>query len=333
MKNILKLFIILSLFQSCHKDDEFINNKPKILFQKNLPNELDNYSHFSNPILYNDFLIITSSDYQNNKSTFFKLDKNGNFIDKWNVDNDHLLGNYKHQDEIYIYENQLIYNSKYFGVIDEKIVSINLENMETNWEVSSANYRSGLIGLKNSIYLNKYITNGFEIYRLNLDNQNIELVYQITNGSYGTFVLPHNPCIYNIDANSIGVLITTSTNYNYSLINYNISNQQLIWQIDIPEFNNAESGPSNVQLSNNRIIITSNDIISIRDLDNGDYKWSKSRMSSFVVDRPVIGDDVITDSTDKMFCYDINDGTILWTREHKQDGVWVGENEGRVIYN
>jgi len=330
---IILLFIIL-IFQSCNKDDDFINGQPDIIFEKSLPHELNNYSNFSNPIIFNDYLIITSSDYQNNKSTFFKLDKKGNYIDKWNVNNDHLLGNYLHHNEIYLYNNQLVYNSKYYGVEDEKIISINIDNMETNWEISSANYRSGLFGLDNYIFLNKYITNGYEIYKVNLDNQNIELEYQVTNGTYGLFVLPHEPCIYKIDDTDIGVLITTSTNDSYSLINYNISTQQLIWQVDISEFNNVdESGPTNVQLFENRIIITSNNYISVRNFANGDYKWSRIRMSSYVVDRPVIGSDVIIDSTDRMFCYDIDNGTVLWIREHKQDGVWVGKNEGRIIYD
>ncbi len=334
MKKSLSLILIILLFHSCSEDDDFINGQPKIIFEKHLPNEMENYSHFSNPILYDNYLIVTSSNYQDNKSTFFKLDKNGDFIDKWNVDNDHLLGNYLHSNEIYLYGSQLIYNSKYFGVNDKKIISINLDNMETNWEISSADYRSGLFGLNNNVFLNKYIPNGYEIYKLNLDNQDIELVYQITNGSYGLFVLPHNPCIYEIDNNNIGVIITTSNNDSYSLINYNISNQQIIWTINIPEFNYVdESGPTNVQLLDNRIIISSNNYISVRNLNKGDYRWSKARMSSYVVDKPVIGEGVITDSTDKLFCYDIDNGTIIWSREHKQDGVWVGENKGRVIYN
>jgi outer membrane protein assembly factor BamB len=333
MKKYLYLTVIILLTYSCNKDDDFVNGKPKIIFEKRLPNEMQNYTNFSNPILYDNYLIITSSDYQNNKSTFFKLDKNGNFIDKWNVDNDHLLGNYLHHNEIYLYRNQLIYNSKYFGVSDEKIISINLDNMETNWEISSASYRSGLKGLDNKIYLNKYISNGYEIYEVNLDNQNIELVYQVTNGSYGLFVLPHEPCVYKIDNNNVGVLITSSNNSSYTLINYNISTQQVIWKVDIPEFNNVDvSGPTEVQLINEKIVITSNNYISIRNFDNGDYKWSKFRMSSYVVDKPIIGEGVITDSTDKLFCYNINNGTIIWSRE-QQDGIWVGKNEGKVIYN
>lgn len=334
MKKYLYLTVIILLTYSCNKDDDFINGQPEIIFEKYLPNEMDNYSHFSNPILYDNYLIVTSSNYQDNKSTFFKLDKNGNFIDKWNVDNDHLLGNYLHHNEIYLYDNQLIYNSKYFGVNVDKIVSINLDNMETNWEIPSSSYRSGLKGLDNKIYLNKYISNGYEIYEVNLDNQNVELIYQVTNGSYGLFVLPHEPCVYKIDNNNIGVLITSSNNSSYTLINYNISTQQVIWEVDISEFNNVdESAPTEVQLINEKIVITSNNYISVRNLDNGNYKWSKFRMSSYVVDKPVISDGVITDSTDKLFCYNIDNGTIIWSREHKQDSVWVGKNEGRVIYN
>jgi|TARA_B110001469_G_C9600467_1_gene298353 hypothetical protein len=341
MKKYFYITVILLLTYSCNKDDDFINERPDIEFGKHLPNEMDNYSHFSNPVLYDNYLIVASSNYQDNKSTFFKLDRNGNFIDKWNVDNDHLLGNYLHHNEIYLYGNQLIYNSKYYGVNDEKIVSINLDNMETNWEISSTSHRSGLKGLGNKIYLNKYISNGNEIYELNLNNQNIDLIYQVSNGSYGLFTLPHEPSVYKIDNNNVGVLITSSNNDSYTLINYNITSQEVIWEVNLTEFNfyannneyPSEAAPAEVQISENNIVINSNSYISVRNLENGNLKWTKIRNVSYNVDTPNIGNGVITDSTDKLFCYDMDNGSIIWTREHKQDGVWVGKNEGKVIYN
>ena len=330
MNNIFFLIGFFMLAYTCKREGKQ-NDQPDIIFEKKLPHEMDNYSHFRNPIVYNNFLIVTNTNTRENKSTFFKLDKNGNFLDKWNVDNNHALGNYLFHNEIYFYNNHLIYNSKYFGVRDQKIICVDLNNMETSWQFSSTAFRSGLIGLENKIYLLKDYTNSYEVYEINLDNKNINFVYQSTLGSYGSFTFLIKPTIYKIDVNNLGILTTSSSNNSYTLINYNITTQELIWEIDLPEFNYL-SGPTNVQLKNEKIIITSNDKISVRNLANGELKWSKPRSSSFVVDRPVIGDEVIIDSTDKLFCYDIENGGLIWTREDQEDGVMVGTNENKIIY-
>ena len=341
MKKYFYLVVTILLIYSCNKDDDFINGQPEIIFEKYFPSEMDNYSHFSNPILYDNYLIVTSSNYQDNKSTFFKLDINGNFIDKWNVDNNHLLGNYLHNNEIYLYGNQLIYNSKYFGVNDEKIVSVNLDNMETNWEVSSESYRSGLFGLKNKIYLTKYVSTGLDFYNIDINTQTIELVCQVAPVSYGTFVEAQKPYYYELNNGDVGILVTTSDTTGFLLNNYNISSQQMIWQISLTEFNlyanndeyPAEATPIEVQKKDNYIVINSNSYISVRELNNGNLKWKRARNVSFNVEIPNVGNGVITDSTDKLFCYNLESGSLNWSREHKQDGVWIGENEGRIIYN
>lgn len=335
MKKIFFIVIVLIAI-SCDKNEYDIGGAPEILFKKSLPKELNGYD-VSNPIVYDEYLIIPAgSDYENN-ATYFKLSKNGDFVGKWNVNTNHCIQLY----ETYIYKNQLVYNSYYFGVPDNKIVSIDLDNMTTNWEINSISSRSGLFGLKDKIYITQYVTSGLNFFEINLNTLETNLVYHVKPVEYGAFVEVQQPFYYEIDANNIGILVASSDDSGFILLNFNITTQQLIWKISLAEFNYFieqdvthlyASAPKEVQLNNEYIIINSNSHISVRRLTDGSSIWYRDRNIDQNQDMPVTGEGVITDSTKKLYCYNISDGVVIWTREDKQDGIWTGFNEGSIIY-
>ncbi len=329
--------ICLLLTVSCAKDEEPAGDEPTIFIEKFLPEEMRDYSPFLNPIVYNDILIVVAGDFTENMASLFKLNKDGEFLEKWDIDTHHYLHGYVY----YFYENQLIYNSRYFAIQENKIVSVNLDNMTTNWELDFETSRSGLFGLRDKIYTVKYVSGGLEFYQIDLNTQDIILVHKESPVQYGQLVEAQVPYYYEIDNNNVGILVTSSDSSGFILNNFNITTQQMIWSISLNEFNEYleedeteiyASAPTEVQLHDGYIVVNSNSHISVRKLSNGDYIWSKDRMISHNVDMPVVGEGVIIDSTDKLFCYNIEDGSIRWKRLDKEDGIWVGRNDKKIIY-
>jgi outer membrane protein assembly factor BamB len=321
----LTLLILVTLIGiGCEK--EGLDKKPNILLRVPLPDEMQGRWHISSPIVFEEYLIVSGRDPITLAATFFKLNNTDgtlhsvwNEVTIWGID----------IDRKYLWDDKLYFNNR-----REQIIAIDLHTMKTLWRVPANTSRDGFFPLKDKIYITRYLPSGVNYYSIDLVTQEEAFAYSIPPIETGIFAFASNPCFYEINASEVGILVTTKTEEGFVLLNFNITQQQPIWQTVLHEFNtHAQSSPIDVQLINDDILVNSLDYMSHRKLDKGTRIWQLNRQASQNIEEPVINEELIVSATDKLFCYDMKYGNILWTREDGQDGIAWGSGAQMLIYD
>lgn len=317
MRNLIIVLVFLTL--SCRKED--YSQKPEIIWEKEFPSFVPTGNWKSSPVIFEDYLIVAIGDPSSLEATLYKFSKkDGSYIAKWEETINEILGCSFYIGNKYLYKNLLISKKEC-----DKVVAINLNSMKTEWEIDSYDSQSNIYPLNEKVYTVEYSQNGLNIYEIDIEKKEKKFIYLVPPIEYGVFVEVQKPHFYK-DSSSTRLVITTQKESEFILVNYNITNSEIAWEVKMNEYNNKEATPADISSTNNLIIVSSNDYISCRSKINGDYIWSKDRDISYNVEEPLVTEERTISATNKLYCYDNSNGQIIWTRNDKQDGIGWGSS-------
>lgn len=317
MRYLVIIFVFLTL--SCRKEDD--NPKPEIVWEKEFPSIIPTGNWKSSPIIFEDYLIVAIGDPSTLKASLYKFSKtDGSYISKWDETINEITGCSFYIGNKYLYKNLLISKKEC-----DKVVAINLNSMQTEWEIESYDSQRNIYPLDEKVYTVEYSEDGLNIYEIDIEKQEKTFIYFVPPIEYGAFVEVQKPHFYK-DSSSTRLLITTQKNSELLLINYNITTSEVEWEVKLSIFNKIESTPTDISSTSKLIIVSSNDYISCRNKANGDYLWYQDRNAKYNAEEPLVTEHKTISATEKLYCYDNSNGQIIWTRNDKQDGIVWGSS-------
>jgi outer membrane protein assembly factor BamB len=320
IKFVLFATMLICLY-SCSKDDDGIRfGKPKIIWEKELPELMTGrLNSASSPVVYGDYLISSERDTGTNKSRFYKFHKSdGTYINRWEEGTHWWLSGYLK----YFYKDQLIFNNR-----GEKITAIDIHTMETAWEITTPYIHSYIYPLDNKVFGVQFIDGRQVFWEFNLDTKHSRVVFSTDPVETGIFSTVSKPSFFINETNDTIISVATVVDSSFILVCHNISADSLLWERELSEFNeNAHKPPSSVSSVDSFLVVNSNDYLSCRDAKDGEMIWSHSITSNPISVNfdPLVTRNYIFHGGDRLVCASTISGETIWSHENRENGIYIG---------
>ena len=264
-------------------------------------------------------MILPERDTDPGKARFYKFHKSdGTFIKRWEEGTFWSLSLYPN----YFYKDQLVFNNR-----GEKITAIDINTMETAWEIITPYIHSYIYPLDNKVFGVQFIDGKQVYWEFNLDTKKSRKVYSSDPIETGIFASASRPTFYVNEKKDTVVSVTTTVDSSFILASYNITADSLLWEKELVEFNeNAFKPPRRVFSVDSLLIINSNDYLSCRNAKNGNLYWNHSINSNpiAVISNPLVTSIYTFYGGDRLNCIETKTDNEVWTHEDGENGIQTG---------